>query len=1074
MRSCIGLFALCSSLSALSASTLEWNNGEQVSGTLLEASPGFLTWQIEPKERPFMEPVELDLSMLRRYEPKADPDADWAAEKATREFFSLRLRDGSRLFGRVIALDAQHLTFSAERFGSVKIARESVVSLQRMNGPGVLHAGPGARDGWKADDDGKKHLWQHAPGGYLLQRGWNRAVHRDVAFPDRVEVRLTLRSQARPEFRLQLATSDGAKCVVDTWDDELVLLGEDFAPLGTLSEDQRRVSLVLFWDRKAATCSVLTRSGEKQLNVKLPMPEAKDAPPAVPETAAPPPIQGGGIAGAVLNLLQAKVQRDLRAARVAVQQRSSSKTPLIPGLSLMNKGMDLVLEELLVREWDGKLPAALSDAVPRIELADGRVLPGAIVRASEKEFTLGGGSQPESTHRWDQLLAAHQAAPVPAPAATPVATTVSYPDGMWLQGRFEGVKTPQLALKASFAPEPLTLALAELRRIDFRVAANVKAVPLGDLDTLKFQNRTLHGLLEADGGPHPRWRLIGAARSVPVVPTGDVEITRAAAQLSSRRPPALIYLHSGDILPAKLRSMDEQRLDIESSLVTTRELRPDEVLAVQFTGEPLNPDGFADKGWRVVRGTAEQARIGAVSLEFEAGGSIGHSGFAQAEEISFDLDSGNGFSAIRLRLFTNGLDLTGPSLNLLFGHMGNEAVFGLETKGEQMDNQNRVLAPRSVPVKIRLGERQIEVFMNGVSMRQITLTAAMRGGSGLIFEPFSLWGNGERPVKISNFSARAGPGRLAMPAIESKAREHALQIPRFRQESPPRHVLVAANGDLLRGVIEAGTPAHFRVRSGLEHVQIPADRVSAILWPEPPAPLADQKPAPAITRPQKAAVTHHLLLSDGGRIGLNATRFDRDAVIGTEPRLGEVRIPLDQVHLLRATAPEENALLRSFREWRFTRTPEPVLPEGGGESSPVLSKDAPVFSLPLLTGGDFDLSKEKGKVIVLDFWATWCGPCVKSLPDMIAKMSSFDSAKVRFIAVNQAEPPEQIKSFLETRGWKMDVVLDAYQRVGQQYSVEGIPHTVVISPEGKVAFVKTGYSPDGAEKIAEQVRKLLK
>jgi peroxiredoxin len=56
----------------------------------------------------------------------------------------------------------------------------------------------------------------------------------------------------------------------------------------------------------------------------------------------------------------------------------------------------------------------------------------------------------------------------------------------------------------------------------------------------------------------------------------------------------------------------------------------------------------------------------------------------------------------------------------------------------------------------------------------------------------------------------------------------------------------------------------------------------------------------------------------------------------------------------------------------------------------------------------------------------------------------------------------------------MDVVLDAYQRVGQQYSVEGIPHTVVISPEGKVAYVKTGYAPDGAEKIAEQVKKLVK
>jgi hypothetical protein len=56
----------------------------------------------------------------------------------------------------------------------------------------------------------------------------------------------------------------------------------------------------------------------------------------------------------------------------------------------------------------------------------------------------------------------------------------------------------------------------------------------------------------------------------------------------------------------------------------------------------------------------------------------------------------------------------------------------------------------------------------------------------------------------------------------------------------------------------------------------------------------------------------------------------------------------------------------------------------------------------------------------------------------------------------------------------MEVALDGFQRVGQQFKVEGIPHTVIIDAAGKVAFVKTGYSPDGAEKLAEQVRKLIK
>jgi len=269
-------------------------------------------------------------------------------------------------------------------------------------------------------------------------------------------------------------------------------------------------------------------------------------------------------------------------------------------------------------------------------------------------------------------------------------------------------------------------------------------------------------------------------------------------------------------------------------------------------------------------------------------------------------------------------------------------------------------------------------------------------------------------------------------------------------------------------VIEAATSKHFAVRSGIENVQVPADRVSAVIWLEKP----DAKPTPPAASP--ATSTHTLLLSNGGRLALNVSRFELDAVTGNAQRLGEVKVPMNQIVTVRTTPPEESALLRSFREWKLAYTPEPVLPEAGGESSPMLTKEAPTFTLPLLAGGDFDLAKEKGKVIVLDFWATWCGPCVKSLPDMIAKMAEFDPSKVRFIAVNQAEPSDQVKAFLETRGWKMEVALDGFQRVGQQFKVEGIPHTVIIDAEGKVAFVKTGYSPDGADKLAEQVRKLLK
>ena len=135
------------------------------------------------------------------------------------------------------------------------------------------------------------------------------------------------------------------------------------------------------------------------------------------------------------------------------------------------------------------------------------------------------------------------------------------------------------------------------------------------------------------------------------------------------------------------------------------------------------------------------------------------------------------------------------------------------------------------------------------------------------------------------------------------------------------------------------------------------------------------------------------------------------------------------------------------------------------------------FKLPLLGGGEFDLAKQRGKIILLDFWATWCGPCIQSLPGLMETVEQLKGDKLIadqfvFLAVNQAEPAAQITRFLEQRGWKLLVVLDLLQSVGRQFQVEGIPHTVLIGPDGKIAWQNTGFRPGAEKEIAEAVRKL--
>lgn len=131
---------------------------------------------------------------------------------------------------------------------------------------------------------------------------------------------------------------------------------------------------------------------------------------------------------------------------------------------------------------------------------------------------------------------------------------------------------------------------------------------------------------------------------------------------------------------------------------------------------------------------------------------------------------------------------------------------------------------------------------------------------------------------------------------------------------------------------------------------------------------------------------------------------------------------------------------------------------GGGApnpAGPAVHQPAPDFALQTLDARTVDVTSLRGNVVLINFWATWCGPCRLEMP-VFQQYHERYGDRLKILAVNADETPEEVRAFVDELGFTFDVLLDPGQQVGDLYRVRVFPTTFLVDEEGTVRVQHLG------------------
>jgi thiol-disulfide isomerase/thioredoxin len=222
----------------------------------------------------------------------------------------------------------------------------------------------------------------------------------------------------------------------------------------------------------------------------------------------------------------------------------------------------------------------------------------------------------------------------------------------------------------------------------------------------------------------------------------------------------------------------------------------------------------------------------------------------------------------------------------------------------------------------------------------------------------------------------------------------------------------------------------------------------------------------------RAQLYHGIVLARQGNIAAAETSLK--AASAANPACVECRFNLGFVLLKESKDAEGVAVLKTVAP-EFAGTPRgSEIQRLIANPSRIRKNYAPEFSAKLSTGEEINLDTLKGKVVLLDFWGTWCEPCRVSLPLLKDLAAKVDPAKVAIISIDEYDPKSKWEQYVHSNGMTWGQVYDGDLSLHNAFVVDGFPRYYILNKEGVIVAEFKGWNQNGESTIADAINQALK